>query len=412
MRTRWAVALFVTILCAADARAQDARTLRWGGDAEGGAPFVEADPRDPDQLVGFDVEIAELIARSLGRTPQFLQVTFTSLDQSAKRGDFDIGLSGIEDTRPGARRWPPRIPYYEFREVLDGPRRRPRSLPTLARLEGVASPRSAARWPTRSCSRPNANIGLTAVSYDDDVHPYSGSGARPAWTPCCSTTSSPIARCGATAGPRHAAERVAVGHYIGVLAPANAPLRDRVDEDPARRDARRHARERSSANGRCGTTTSRGSIARRARERAVAATGGRGVQARRRRVADARTLPARLAGAAGMTLVLSCWRWRWPWRSAWLMRSGASTATGSSGRADVYVEVMRGTPVLLQLFVIYYGFAAVIRLPAFRRRAARARPELRGVRERDLSQRARGRAARTARCRAHPRASASGRRCG
>jgi polar amino acid transport system substrate-binding protein len=30
-----------------------------------------------------------------------------------------------------------------------------------------------------------------------------------------------------------------------------------------------------------------------------------------------------------------------------------------------YVEVMRGTPVLLQLFVIYYGVASVIRLPAF-----------------------------------------------
>jgi polar amino acid transport system substrate-binding protein len=30
-----------------------------------------------------------------------------------------------------------------------------------------------------------------------------------------------------------------------------------------------------------------------------------------------------------------------------------------------YVELMRGTPVLLQLFVIYYGFASFIRLPAF-----------------------------------------------
>src|SRR5688572_23287418 len=71
--------------------------LRWGGDAEGGAPFVEADPADPSKLVGFDVEIAELIAAELGRTPQFLQVQFTSLDQSARRGDFDIGLSGIDD---------------------------------------------------------------------------------------------------------------------------------------------------------------------------------------------------------------------------------------------------------------------------------------------------------------------------
>ncbi|HZJ72536.1 MAG TPA: amino acid ABC transporter permease, partial [Planctomycetota bacterium] len=30
-----------------------------------------------------------------------------------------------------------------------------------------------------------------------------------------------------------------------------------------------------------------------------------------------------------------------------------------------YVELMRGTPVLLQLFVIYYGLAEVVRLPAY-----------------------------------------------
>jgi polar amino acid transport system substrate-binding protein len=29
-----------------------------------------------------------------------------------------------------------------------------------------------------------------------------------------------------------------------------------------------------------------------------------------------------------------------------------------------YVELMRGTPVLLQLFVLYYGLASVVRLPA------------------------------------------------
>src|SRR5256886_15610501 len=30
-----------------------------------------------------------------------------------------------------------------------------------------------------------------------------------------------------------------------------------------------------------------------------------------------------------------------------------------------YVEVIRGTPVLLQLFVLYYGLAGLVRLPAF-----------------------------------------------
>jgi hypothetical protein len=33
--------------------------LRGGGDAEGGALFVEADPRDPSRVRGFDVEVAE-----------------------------------------------------------------------------------------------------------------------------------------------------------------------------------------------------------------------------------------------------------------------------------------------------------------------------------------------------------------
>src|SRR4051812_27853235 len=42
------------------------RLFRWAGDAEGGAPFVEADPSHPEQQVGFDVEVAGLLARGLG----------------------------------------------------------------------------------------------------------------------------------------------------------------------------------------------------------------------------------------------------------------------------------------------------------------------------------------------------------
>src|SRR6478672_7975873 len=48
--------------------------FRWAGDPEGGAPYVEASPSDPNTLVGFDVEIADLIARGLGRTPRFVLV--------------------------------------------------------------------------------------------------------------------------------------------------------------------------------------------------------------------------------------------------------------------------------------------------------------------------------------------------
>jgi polar amino acid transport system substrate-binding protein len=70
--------------------------------------------------------------------------------------------------------------------------------------------------------------------------------------------------------------------------------------------------------------------------------------------------------AAGITLLLSIAA------MALAVLLGMAIAIGriygdplSRALLTVYVEVMRGTPVLLQLFVIYYGLASVIRLPAF-----------------------------------------------
>src|SRR5262245_21427905 len=92
--------------------------MRWAGDPEGGAPYVESSPANADELVGFDVEIAELMARGLGREPQFVFVTFTSIDQSVARGDAEVGLSGIEDSPARRSAMAVTVPYYEFREVL------------------------------------------------------------------------------------------------------------------------------------------------------------------------------------------------------------------------------------------------------------------------------------------------------
>ncbi len=49
-----------------------------------------------------------------------------------------------------------------------------------------------------------------------------------------------------------------------------------------------------------------------------------------------------------------------------------------------YVELTRGTPILLQLFVLYYGIAAADPPAGVRRGVPRSGPELRGLRERDL----------------------------
>src|SRR6266545_3396358 len=113
-----ALFVFLAVAHAATADAQSRPELRWGGDAEGGAPFVEADPNDPSRVVGFEVEVATLLAEGLGRVPRFVQVGFTSLDALAARGDFDIGLSGIEDSPARRARLAVTIPYYEFREIL------------------------------------------------------------------------------------------------------------------------------------------------------------------------------------------------------------------------------------------------------------------------------------------------------
>ena len=56
--------------------------------------------------------------RGVGRTPQFVNIQFTSIDQSIARGDAEIGLSGIEDTPARRATLSVTVPYYEFREVL------------------------------------------------------------------------------------------------------------------------------------------------------------------------------------------------------------------------------------------------------------------------------------------------------
>jgi polar amino acid transport system substrate-binding protein len=73
-----------------------------------------------------------------------------------------------------------------------------------------------------------------------------------------------------------------------------------------------------------------------------------------------------LLRAAGITLLLSCLS------MGFAMGAGAAVATGRvygppvlRGILTIYVEVIRGTPVLLQLFVIYYGLSGLVRLPAF-----------------------------------------------
>jgi polar amino acid transport system substrate-binding protein len=65
--------LIVASLAPASLRAQDLPPLRWGADAEGGAPYIFKSPDDPNRNVGIEVDLAESLARELGRPIHFRQ---------------------------------------------------------------------------------------------------------------------------------------------------------------------------------------------------------------------------------------------------------------------------------------------------------------------------------------------------
>ncbi|MGE5246467.1 MAG: ABC transporter substrate-binding protein/permease [Betaproteobacteria bacterium] len=341
--------------------------LRWAGDAEGGAPFVEADPAHPDTLVGFDVEVAGLLARGLGRTPRFVQILFTSIDQSVARGDADVGLSGIEDTPARRATMAPTIPYYEFREVLSV---RDADAGRFRTLEDLRGRRVATLGGTIAYDillRAARDHGVEPISYDDDVHPYSDLVLGRVDAVLLDNVLAARRRRmmpGFTVQPG----TVAVGHYVAVLAPDQAPLRDAMN-DILRRAMRDGTLERIFRKWNVWNDDQPRLYARLLAGKPVPAVTGvdesASVATMSRWEAMRSYLPS-LLRASVVTVVLSCLA------MALAVGLGILIATGRvyGGRATQialsgYVELMRGTPVLLQLFVLYYGLAAAIRLPAF-----------------------------------------------
>src|SRR5262249_10121003 len=76
-------------------------------------------------------------------------------------------------------------------------------------------------------------------------------------------------------------------------------------------------------------------------------------------------IPA-LLKASVITIVLSCVAMALAIAIGVVIASGRVYASKPvRALLTLYVEVVRGTPILLQLFVLYYGIAAAIRLPAF-----------------------------------------------
>ena len=70
--------------------------LRWGADADGGIPYVFADPDNPAKRIGFEKDIADALARELGRPVEFEQRKFENLLPDLDRDDIDLIMNGFE----------------------------------------------------------------------------------------------------------------------------------------------------------------------------------------------------------------------------------------------------------------------------------------------------------------------------
>lgn len=101
------------------ARAESSRPkLRWGADLESGAPFSYKDPSNPKHTIGFEAEIVEAIAQDLGMEVELVQNDWDGLVEGLKRGDYDVIVNGLEITPERAKAVGFSRPYYVTSETL------------------------------------------------------------------------------------------------------------------------------------------------------------------------------------------------------------------------------------------------------------------------------------------------------
>jgi polar amino acid transport system permease protein/polar amino acid transport system substrate-binding protein len=336
-------ALIAAALLAASALARIGQQgeLRWAGDLQGGEPYVYRDPADPSKLAGFEVEIAQGLARRLGVRQRFVQNDWSNLLPSLARGDFDLALNGIEDTPAVRAQALVTRPYFTFSEQLVVRRGSP--LRTLAELHGH-------RVGTLASSLAHSILreapGIEVVLYGGQEEPYRDLALGR--TDGVLLDSLIAARYGLTRPELELADPdVARGTYVIAVRRGEEKLRDAIDAALADMQAR-------------GELAAIYAKYRLPPQPAAPQQAAPEVRAS----FDAAQLLLFLRGAA-VTLFVSLLA------MALAVPLGLALALSRIyGKPAVrlashaYIEVFRGTPVLLQLYLLYYGLAPLIHLDA------------------------------------------------
>lgn len=88
--------------------------LVWGGDAEGGGPYIFEDPKNPSTMIGYDMRFAAELAKALGVKAKFFQAGWDKLPTFLDGKQIDIITNGYEWTAERAQQMAASLPYYVY----------------------------------------------------------------------------------------------------------------------------------------------------------------------------------------------------------------------------------------------------------------------------------------------------------
>jgi polar amino acid transport system substrate-binding protein len=354
------------------ARIRQAGVLKWGGDVQGGEPFAWRDPDDPRKLLGFEVDLAAALGRELGVRAELVQSDWHHLVPALERGTFDVIMNGFEVTEGHKARVAFTRPYYVFAErlmVRRGDRRMSLDLASLRGMRVGTLEESLAHEALRKVTEPKLYEGveepyidlvngrLDAVLLDDII----------------------ATRYGAPKPELETVGDVMTGTYAIGVRPDELDVKEALDAALEKIVARgelgailgkyRIYNERQKALGAGGTSTSTATASTAAAATATATSTPTSASAPMVTSPSSTLTFAQLVlflRGALVTLLISTLA------MAIAIPLGLSLALAQTNgprwlqrAARAYVELYRGTPVLLQLYVLYYGLAPLVRVDAF-----------------------------------------------
>jgi polar amino acid transport system substrate-binding protein len=162
--TRTACLLAFVVLVSISVRAQPA--LRWAADPNSNAPYTFYGPGKT--LTGFEFEIIGAIARRMGRRAEFVQNDWNGLIPGLHRGLYDCVICGIEISPDKANEVNFSLPYYfTFEQFVTR-----RGTPSIISLDQLRNRNIGTLDQTAALRMLENTPGVTAKTYDQEVNAY------------------------------------------------------------------------------------------------------------------------------------------------------------------------------------------------------------------------------------------------